>query len=107
MTNNIKDINEQEFKEIIAEDNSKLLIIEFYASWCNPCKMLKPVLEELVVKNDDLEIYKVNVDKNSALADDLDIHSVPTLLFYREGKIIKQLMGFQPLASLENIVKGL
>lgn len=107
MTNNIKDINEQEFKDIIAEDNSKLLIIEFYASWCNPCKMLKPVLEELVVKNDDLEIYKVNVDKNSALADDLDIHSVPTLLFYREGKIIKQLMGFQPLASLENIVKSL
>lgn len=107
MTNIIKDINEQEFKEIIAEDNSKLLIMEFYASWCNPCKMLKPVLEELVVKNDDLEIYKVNVDKNSALADELDIHSVPTLLFYREGRIIKQLMGFQPLASLENIVKSL
>lgn len=107
MTNNIKDINEQEFKEIIAEDNSKLLIMEFYASWCNPCKMLKPVLEELVSKNDQVEIYKVNVDRNSALADDLNIHSVPTLLFYREGKIIKQLMGFQPLASLENIVKSL
>ncbi len=107
MTDNIKDINEQEFKEIIAADNSKLLIMEFYASWCNPCKMLKPVLEELVSKNDQVEIYKVNVDRNSALADDLNIHSVPTLLFYREGKIIKQLMGFQPLASLENIVKSL
>lgn len=107
MTKNINDINEKEFKEIIAEDNSKLLIMEFYASWCNPCKMLKPVLEELASKNDGVEAYKINVDKNSALADDLDIHSVPTLLFYRDGKIIKQLMGFQPLVSLENIVKSL
>lgn len=103
----IKQINNEEFKEQVLNEDGKVKIVDFFATWCNPCRMLAPVLEELDKKYDELEIYKIDVDENSALADELDISSVPTLLIYRDGKIVKQVMGFQPIASLESIVKSL
>lgn len=101
----IRLINEVEYKEIVKSNKENVVIMEFFASWCNPCKMLAPVLEEYVKKANNVEVYKVDVDENSKLADELDIQSVPTLLFYKEGKIEKQVMGFQPLASIEKIVE--
>lgn len=101
----IRLINSEEYKEKINSSNEKIVIMEFFATWCNPCKMLSPVLEEFAKKSDKVEIYKVDVDENSKLADDLDIHSVPTLLIYKNGQIQKQVMGFQPLASIEKIVE--
>lgn len=98
-------INTEEYKEKINSNKDKVIVMEFFATWCNPCKMLAPVLEEFAKKNDSVEVYKVDVDENSKLADDLDIHSVPTLLFYKDGKIVKQVMGFQPLASIERIIE--
>lgn len=103
----IKQINNEEFKEQVLNEDGKVKIVDFFATWCNPCRMLAPVLEELDKKYDELEIYKIDVDENSALADELDISSVPTLLIYKDGKIVKQVMGFQPIASLESIVKSL
>lgn len=103
----IKAINADQYKEIIGSSNGKVIIMEFYATWCNPCKMLAPVLEELNNKDENIDIYKVDVDENSKLADDLDIHSVPTILFYKNGEIKKALMGFQPLAMLEKAVESI
>lgn len=103
----IRLINSEEYKEKINSSNEKIVIMEFFATWCNPCKMLSPVLEEFAKKSDKVEIYKVDVDENSKLADDLDIHSVPTLLIYKNGQIQKQVMGFQPLASIEKIVEAI
>ena len=103
----IKQINNEEFNEQVLKEDNKVKIVDFFATWCNPCRMLAPVLEELSSKYEELEIFKIDVDANSALADELDISSVPTLLIYKNGKIVKQVMGFQPIASLESIVKSL
>lgn len=100
----IRLIMADEYESVIKSATDKVIIVDFFATWCNPCKMLAPVLEELAKKSDKVEVYKVDVDDNSKLADDLDIHSVPTLLFYKDGKIVKQVMGFQPLAALEKAV---
>lgn len=101
----IRIIKTEEYRELIKSSTDKIIIIEFFATWCNPCKMVAPVLEELVNKSDKVEIYKMDVDENSELADDLNIHSIPTLLFYKDGEIKKQVIGFQPLASFEKIIE--
>lgn len=103
----IRLINSQEYKEIIDTTNDKIVIMEFFATWCNPCNMLSPVMEEFSKKTNKVEVYKIDVDDNSKLADDLNIHSVPTLLFYKKGQIQKQVMGFQPLTSIEKIVESI
>ncbi|MDO5026801.1 MAG: thioredoxin [Tissierellia bacterium] len=101
----VKVLNTEEFKALVSSNKDKVMVVEFFASWCNPCKMLAPVLEDFAAKHKDVGVYKLDVDENSKLSDDLDIHSVPTLLFYKGGQIVKQVMGFQPLASIEKIVE--
>lgn len=103
----VKSIMADEYEGIIKSGSENVIIMEFFATWCNPCKMLAPVLEELNNKLEKAEVYRVDVDKNSTLADDLDINSVPTLIFYKGGEIKKVLMGFQPLAILEKAVEAL
>lgn len=103
----IRSIMADEYEGIIKSGSEKVIIMEFFATWCNPCKMLAPVIEELYNKLDNIEVYKLDVDENSKLADDLDIHSVPTLVIYKGGEIKKVLMGFQPLAVLEKVVAAL
>lgn len=100
----IREINEVEFKDVINSESDKIKVVDFYASWCNPCKMLSPILEKLDDNNENLDIYKINVDENSRLADELDINSVPSVFFYKGGQIKKVVLGFQPLQSLQSIV---
>lgn len=102
----IKEITQNEFNQIL-EDKEKISIVDFHATWCNPCKMLGPVLEELDKNNENINIYKIDVDMNAPLADQLDISSVPTMLIFKDGKIQKQILGFQPLQSLQAVVDQL
>lgn len=103
----INHINQDEYNEVVNKEDSKIKFVDFFATWCNPCRMMSPVLEELDEKYDNVSVYKVDVDQNAELADRLDISSVPTILIYKDGKIVKQVMGFQPLASLELLIKSL
>lgn len=73
-------------KEVMAEKG--LVLVDFYADWCMPCKMLSPILEELSEEIDDVKIVKVNTDKNQELASSFGIMSIPTLLFVKDGKVI-------------------
>ena len=85
----MKIVNTQEFDEITAKDG--LVLVDFFADWCGPCKMLAPVLEEVAAKYEGkLEIVKVNVDQSQDLAQRYGVMSIPTLIAFKGGKAVKQ-----------------
>jgi thioredoxin 1 len=77
------------------------VIVDFYADWCGPCKMLAPVLEQIGLEHTDVKIAKVNVDEEPALAERFRIRGIPYVAMFREGKLAKQVVGYQPKAALE------
>lgn len=91
--------NKQEFEEKVLNSNKKILV-DFYADWCGPCKMLAPILEGL--KN-DYEIYKVNVDNLQELAIKYAVMTIPTLIVFENGEIKEKTVGFKN----ENQIKDL
>ncbi len=91
-------------KEVMAEKG--LVLVDFYADWCMPCKMLSPILEELSEEIDDVKIVKVNTDRNQELASSFGIMSIPTLLFVKDGKVIDTLVGMRPKEELERVIKS-
>lgn len=86
------------------ETNKGKVIVDFFATWCGPCKMLAPELEELSKEVKDVKIIKVDVDKHQELAREYGIMSVPTLLFIKDNVILKKTSGFLPKeVLLENL----
>ncbi len=88
--------------ESIIENGNYL--VDFYAEWCGPCKMLTPVLEEV---SDKINIVKVDIDKFPKLTENYRIMSVPTLIFFKNGKKIKEVVGFQTEEELLEIINEL
>ena len=96
--------NNQINSEVIKND--KLVIIDFFATWCGPCKMLGPELEKLANNvEDDVIIIKVDVDQYPELANQYRIQSVPTLIRFNKGQIVQQVAGYRPYPQLVNMVK--
>ena len=77
-------------------------LVDFYADWCGPCKMLAPVLEEL--KN-EIKIIKVNVDESEEVAMKYGVMSIPTLVFFKEGKLVHKMVGYSSKEALLDIIK--
>jgi thioredoxin 1 len=89
----IKHIIKDEFKKLALE-SKKLVIVDFYASWCGPCLYMEPVLEEVAAENiDNVDFFKVNIDEERDLAIDQSIVSIPTLIFIKNGLIIFKHTG--------------
>lgn len=79
----------------IFEENSKVLI-DFYADWCGPCRMLAPIIEEIKKEATDVKVVKINVDENMAIAEQFGVRNIPTLVIVKDGKVVKQAAGFRP-----------
>lgn len=92
----------EEFNEITA--NGKVLV-DFYATWCGPCRMLAPVLEELSEEISDVQIIKVDVDELPELARRFGIMSIPTIFYFKEGEVAKKVVGFQDKNSLKKMIE--
>ena len=88
--------------EVIRSD--KPVLLDFWAEWCGPCRMLAPVLAEFAESHDDVKVGKVNVDEQRALAAQCGIMSIPTLILFRDGKPVAQKIGLQNAASLEQLI---
>ena len=87
------------FSQIIS--GNQLVLVDFYATWCGPCKMMHPVLEQLKEKQADrLRIIKIDVDKNPSLATQYQIQSIPTLIAFREGNVLWRQSGALSLSQL-------
>lgn len=93
--------NEKEFDEVIKKDK---VVIDFYAEWCGPCKMLSPILDK-VSKELNLDTYKVNVDEVEDVARQYGIMSIPTVMIFEKGKMTKKNVGFMDDAELREFVK--
>ena len=89
--------------EVIKSD--KPVLLDFWAPWCGPCKMLGPVIAEIAEEHNEIKVGKVNVDDEAALAEQFGIMSIPTLVFMKDGKIEKSFTGFAPKESIENLIK--
>lgn len=87
-------LNEITFQEKVIESKGKI-IVDFWAEWCGPCKLLSPILEE-VSNILDIKIYKVNVDENPSLAGQFGIKSIPTIVIFDDGVRIKEVVGLRP-----------
>ncbi|WP_339250829.1 thioredoxin [Sporosarcina sp. FSL W8-0480] len=83
-----------------------LVLVDFWATWCGPCKMIAPVLEELDGDlNGKAKIVKVDVDENQATAGEFGIMSIPTLVLFKDGEIVDKVVGFQPKEQLAELIE--
>lgn len=101
----VKELNTKEFEN---DTNQGVVIVDFWATWCGPCKMQSPVIEDLAetLKDDEnANFFKVNVEENQELAQKLGIMSIPTLVVKKDGQIVDQIVGFHNQEQLEKIVK--
>ena len=97
-------ITQENFKEKVSEG---LVLVDFFADWCGPCKMLAPVLEKLAEEfGDDLKVYKVNVDNDMEIASIFKVVSIPSLFLLKDGIVVNSTMGFQKLDALREFVKS-
>ncbi len=88
-------INRESFEKIIAQDG-KTVLVDFWATWCGPCRMIAPVLEEVAKERPDVTVCKVDVDEERELALEYGVSSIPTLLVFRDGKVVNQSIGAMP-----------
>ena len=99
----IKHINDDEFtKEVL--NKKGVILVDFYATWCGPCMMLSPVLEEISNSRAGYNIVKVDVDKNTRIANELKIDAIPTICIYKNGELVEKYVGFK---SKEKIIETL
>ncbi len=100
----MKEINASEFEELVKGSDGRVLV-DFFATWCGPCKMLAPVLEKVSESTHDVPFYKVDVDASRELALSFGIQSIPTLILFENGEEIKRNVGSMGRAQLESFIK--
>ncbi len=101
----VKQISRDEFNTLVAHSD-KPVLVDFFATWCGPCRMMAPVLEQISDEVSDIAVvYKVDIDENPQLAAQFGIMSVPTLMVFKEGKAVNTFVGMQSKQTLINALR--
>jgi len=90
----LEHLDAKSFEENVRNFNGKVMV-DFFAAWCPPCKMLSPILEEIAGENQNYRIYKLNIDENMELAQEFGVMSVPTMILFDNGKEFDRMIGFR------------
>lgn len=99
----VKKVDQSQFDEV---RKSKAAVVDFSATWCGPCQMLAPILDELSGEVDSVDFYNVDVDENPDLARKFRIMNIPAVVALKDGQIVGQQIGFVPKEDLKNFVEG-
>lgn len=99
-------LNDDNYKEVVS-NTDKLVVVDFYADWCGPCKALSPVLERVESKNPDVIFAKVNVDDAPECSSINGIRSIPTVIFLKNGEVVSKFMGNHSEEYIQTAINGL
>ena len=91
-------------QEVMNCERDKKVLIDFWAAWCGPCRMIAPAVEEIAAERSDIKVCKVNVDEQPELAKKFQVMSIPMLVVMKNGKVVQKTIGAQPKASIEKLV---
>lgn len=92
-------VNKNVFQSVVL-DSSKTVLVDFWATWCGPCRMIAPIVEEIAAERPDIKVCKIDVDENQELAMQYGVSSIPTLLVFQGGKVVNQSVGAVPKTKI-------
>ena len=101
MAGNLTDVTDNNFQAEVLESD-KPVLVDFWAAWCGPCRVVAPVLEEIAGERDDLRVVKLNVDENQQTAAAYEVLSIPTMILFKNGQVAKKIIGAYPKKRLES-----
>jgi len=106
MTDNTISVNQDSFQKVVL-DSEKPVLVDFWAPWCGPCRAVAPIIEELANDyNGKIEFTRLNVDEAPFVASKYGIMSIPTIMVFKEGKPLQQVIGYQPKDQLKKLLDG-
>ena len=100
MAGQVSDVTDETFETEMLESETAVLV-DFWAPWCGPCRVVSPILEEINSERDDLRVVKLNVDDNQVTAVRYEVLSIPTMILFKNGELVKKVIGAQPKARIE------
>jgi thioredoxin 1 len=95
----VLNVNKENFKQEVLK-SEKTVLVDFYADWCGPCRMVSPIVDEIAAEHPEYKVVKVNVDAENELASAYGVMSIPTLIVIKEGKVVEQSTGARPKAQI-------
>ena len=101
MAGTLTDVTDSTFQAEVLESD-KPVLVDFWAAWCGPCRVVAPVLEEIASERDDLRIVKLDVDANQQTAANYEVLSIPTMILFKNGQVAKKIIGAYPKKRLES-----
>jgi thioredoxin 1 len=101
MAGSLNEVTDSNFQAEVLESDTPVLV-DFWAPWCGPCRVVGPVLEEIAAERDDLRIVKLNVDENQQTAAAFEVLSIPTMILFKHGQVAKKVIGAYPKKKLES-----
>jgi thioredoxin 1 len=103
----VKELSDGDFEKEVLQ-SSEPVLVDFWAPWCGPCRMIAPVVEELAAENTgELKVYKINIDESPNTAANYGVSSIPTLMIFKGGEVAERLVGVQPKKRLQEAIDQL
>ena len=96
-------VNKDNFQEVVL-NSDKPVLVDFWASWCGPCRMVAPVLEDIANERSDVKVCKINVDEEPELASRYNVMSIPTIIVVKEGQVVNQAVGARPKSQILSLL---